>query len=163
SFTAIADGKAITHYDAGFRAIAGGGGKGAGLESEAIRLFEPKAKSDRVFDLAGAKLVAVDPHGRLYAATQHEVYEENARGELSRLARADATTPAPNVDAVRAQTWTTNVQPIFARRCASCHLPGGSSGVDLSTFDAWIGKRALVRKRVVDTRTMPPKGNPIDD
>jgi mono/diheme cytochrome c family protein len=229
-FAAIADGKSITRYDAGFRALAGGDGKGAAMESEAIRFFDPSAKQDLVFDLSGVRLVAVDPHGRLYAATEHELYEENARGELSlryetagsihgltpsgeriwfadggdlgtiepndgvfvtkdlklggdaklapsasgdvwavaggalsRFSRADAAAPAPNVDAVRAQQWTSDVQPVFARRCAACHMPGGASGVDLSTFDAWSAKKALIRKRVVETRSMPPKNSPIDD
>jgi hypothetical protein len=235
SFTAIADGTSITRYDAGFLALAGGGGKGAGMESAAIRMFDPKNKQDRVFDLPGVKLVAVDPHGRLYAATEHEVYEENARGELSlryesetkihgltpsgeriwfadgadlgtiepndgvwithdlklgidaalgpspsgdvwtlaggavsRFSRSDAaatatTATAPNVDAVRAQRWTSDVQPIFAKRCAACHMPGGASGIDLSTFDAWSAKTAIIRKRVVEMRSMPPKGSPMDD
>jgi len=235
-FVAIADGKAITRYQAGFLSIAGGGGKGAAMGSEAIRLFDPRAKQDRVFDLPDVRRVAVDPHGVLYAATDHAVYEENARGELSlryeseaaihgltpagdrrvwfadgsdlgvleapsegstggvfvtqgtklppdatlapspsgdvwviakgalsRYARSDAAAPAPNVDAVRAQTWSSAVQPIFAKRCAGCHMPGGASGIDLSTLDAWSAKRAVIRKRVVDTRTMPPKGSPIDD
>lgn len=235
-FIAISDGKSIVRHDVPFVAIAGGGGKGAAIGGEAVRLFDPIAGSDRSFTIDGARFVAVDAHGRLYVATEREVYEEDARGELSlryettdaavhglvvsgervwfadgndlgvlepptesnaggasithdfklgidaklepassgevwaiangaltRWARADVPSATPGVDAIRARTWSTNVQPIFARRCSGCHTPGGASGIDLSTLDRWNEKRALIRKRVVDTRTMPPQGNPIDD
>lgn len=54
------------------------------------------------------------------------------------------------------QTWSTWVKPIFDRNCAACHLPGGTSGIDLSTFDAWNTMRANLMRRVIVERTMPP-------
>jgi hypothetical protein len=56
--------------------------------------------------------------------------------------------------------WDKTVRPIFLRVCASCHAPGGSSGVDLSSAGAWRSSRAEIRERVVTARSMPPAGAP---
>jgi mono/diheme cytochrome c family protein len=61
----------------------------------------------------------------------------------------------------RAALWVSNIAPIFARVCAACHEPGGVSGVDLSSADAWEAERAEIRERVVNTRTMPPQGHDL--
>ena len=228
TFAAIADGKIVTRFDAAFLGLAGGGGKAAALFDGGVRMLDPATKADRLFALAGVRLVTLDTHGRLFAATDHEVYEENARGELSlryetsgatihgltasgdrvwfadggelgvidpdgvavtrdlhladdarlspstadvwaiaggalrRFARDEASA-SPQTEAARAQTWTMQVQPVFARACSACHQPGGSSGVDLSTFDRWRSARDKVRRRVIETRSMPPQGHPIND
>jgi mono/diheme cytochrome c family protein len=56
--------------------------------------------------------------------------------------------------------WKKNVLPIFTRLCALCHLPGGSAGIDYSTYRSWANSRALMQKRVVDGKPspMPPAG-----
>jgi mono/diheme cytochrome c family protein len=77
-------------------------------------------------------------------------------GKLARYAVTAATGAAP-------ASWTASVAPVFARVCAHCHLPDGSSGVDLSTEALWAGERAEVRKRVVVQRTMPPAGTAMSD
>jgi hypothetical protein len=60
-------------------------------------------------------------------------------------------------------SWVNTIRPVFARACASCHLPGGEANVDLSTFDAWDSRRMLIYQRVVVDHSMPPAGNPITD
>lgn len=60
-------------------------------------------------------------------------------------------------------TWATVLEPIFARDCASCHRPGGMSGTDLSSADAWRAKRSAIEARVVVQRQMPPEGHSISD
>ena len=59
--------------------------------------------------------------------------------------------------------WEKNVQPIFAHRCTPCHAPGGSSGFDLSTYDAWVAKRSVIHERVTVKKTMPPSGVTLED
>ena len=56
--------------------------------------------------------------------------------------------------------WRRNVQPIFSRLCATCHLPGGSSGIDLSTYALWAARRSRMVVRVLDGKPtpMPPAG-----
>lgn len=56
--------------------------------------------------------------------------------------------------------WRRNAQPIFARLCATCHLPGGSSGINLSTYATWAARRAYIAQRVLQGRPspMPPAG-----
>jgi hypothetical protein len=59
--------------------------------------------------------------------------------------------------------WNNTVRPVFARACASCHLPGGTANIDLSTYASWQARRALIKQRVVVDHSMPPAGNPISD
>ncbi len=56
--------------------------------------------------------------------------------------------------------WRRNAQPIFTRLCATCHLPGGSSGIDMSTYQTWASKRDRIIIRVLDGKPtpMPPAG-----
>ena len=59
--------------------------------------------------------------------------------------------------------WQHDVQPVFARVCAHCHLPGGSADVDLSTAAAWTSEHDELVRRVIATRTMPPAGTPFSE
>ena len=52
---------------------------------------------------------------------------------------------------------------MFARACGACHGAGGSSGIDLSTFEAWESHRAPLRLRVVEARDMPPRDQPLSE
>lgn len=56
--------------------------------------------------------------------------------------------------------WQQSVLPVFARVCSACHLPGGSSGIPLASFEQWQEKRALIGQRVVQglPKPMPPEG-----
>jgi mono/diheme cytochrome c family protein len=51
---------------------------------------------------------------------------------------------------------------VFTRVCSQCHLPGGSAGIDLSFYGAWVERRAQIGKSVVDRAqpVMPPSGAP---
>jgi mono/diheme cytochrome c family protein len=60
-------------------------------------------------------------------------------------------------------TWQSDVQPVFARVCAHCHLPGGSAGIDLSSAATWHAERDELRRRVLVTSTMPPAGTDLTD
>lgn len=56
--------------------------------------------------------------------------------------------------------WQKTVLPIFTRLCSLCHLPGGTSGIDLSTYPHWVSRRALINQRVIVGKPspMPPAG-----
>lgn len=56
--------------------------------------------------------------------------------------------------------WKATVLPVFTRTCSLCHLPMGSSGIDLSTYKTWASRRALMNQRVVlgKPTPMPPNG-----
>jgi len=57
--------------------------------------------------------------------------------------------------------WEETVRPVFSRRCTPCHLPGGTAGIDLSTYASWVMRRASVRTQVFDTGAMPPNPPPL--
>lgn len=59
--------------------------------------------------------------------------------------------------------WDETIAPVFQRSCSACHLPGGSSGLDLSTREAWALRRAPIRQRVIVDRSMPPAGHALAD
>jgi cbb3-type cytochrome c oxidase subunit III len=58
--------------------------------------------------------------------------------------------------------WRAQVQPIFVKVCAHCHLPGGDADIDLSTAPAWTAEHDELVRRVITTRTMPPAGTTLD-
>lgn len=107
---------------------------------------------DRVAETTGLRIA---PDARLAPSGSGDVWVL-ARGALQRFARAEPETAL----AVR---WSATLAPIFARACASCHQPGGVSGTDLSTAEAWHSERGEIRDRVVKTRTMPPEGHALSD
>lgn len=51
--------------------------------------------------------------------------------------------------------WRKTVQPVYARVCSDCHAPGGTSGIDLSSYNAWLARRSLIYDRVVVKKNMP--------
>jgi mono/diheme cytochrome c family protein len=63
--------------------------------------------------------------------------------------------------------WNKSVQPVFARSCTPCHLPDGSAGTDLTTYERWDKKRPKIRTKVfgdgIEKATMPPVGYPLTD
>ncbi len=78
-------------------------------------------------------------------------------GALTRYAIGESPNTAARV------RWEDAAQPVFGRVCSKCHASDGTSGVDLSTSDAWRKKRDLIRQRVLVDRDMPPKEQPIAD
>jgi hypothetical protein len=105
----------------------------------------------RVAETNGAHIAA---DAKLAASTTGDVWVLSG-GALSRFARVD---PEPDL----AREWQGKLSGVFARACASCHLPNGPSGVDLSTAEAWHSHRSLIRDRVVVSHTMPPQGRSLD-
>lgn len=76
-----------------------------------------------------------------------------ASGKLLRYAEASAAGEDE-------EQWKKTVLPVFSRLCSLCHLPRGSSGIDLSTYKAWASRRALMTQRVLQGKPtpMPPAG-----
>jgi mono/diheme cytochrome c family protein len=109
-------------------------------------------EADRISETNGATIksdasLAPSPSGDVWVI---------AGGGLQRFMRAEAE----HALAVR---WNEALGAVFARSCSACHLPGGASGTDLSSPEAWESKRAEIHTRVVVSRTMPPEGHPLSD
>jgi len=121
------------------------------------------AAGSRLWILGDAALYALDgsvlrratldvPHGaHLFASTGGDAWLAS-HGSVTR-ASLDTATDDP--------AWRAQIQPVFARVCAHCHLPGGSAGIDLSTAASWHADHDELVRRVVVTRTMPPAGTDL--
>jgi hypothetical protein len=109
-------------------------------------------EGDRVAETSGARIPA---DARLAPSATGDVWVLGGDG-LRRYARVE---PEPSL----AVSWSSSLAPIFARSCASCHLPGGISGTDLSTAEAWESEKQTIAERVVARRSMPPEGHPLSD
>jgi len=107
---------------------------------------------ERVAETSG---VHVAPDARLASSPSGDVWVLSS-GVLQRFARTEPETAL-------GVTWSATLAPIFARSCSSCHLPGGASGVDLSTAEGWQSERGAIHARVVASKTMPPEGHPLPD
>ena len=107
------------------------------------------------FDGAGLVRTAtvVPPAARLFGARDGGIWI------------ADGTHLAAHATVARAEDprWRTEVEPVFQRVCAHCHLPGGSADLDLSSAAAWTAERGEITRRVLVTRTMPPAGTDLSD
>jgi mono/diheme cytochrome c family protein len=108
-----------------------------------------------LYALDGATLrraaITISPHATLFGAPNGDAFLA-ADGRVERISiDAPADDPA----------WRADVQPVFARVCAHCHLPGGDAGIDLSTPAAWRADHGELVRRVLVTRTMPPAGTDL--
>ena len=128
----------------------------------------------RIWFAAGDELGVVDStasearsaiavtHGTQLAATAQLIGSATGdvwvltAGQLRRFGRDDAALHP-------SERWAQLVAPVFARACTACHLPDGRAGIDLSTPAAWDARRALIRERVIDKRSMPPAGSPLSE
>lgn len=55
------------------------------------------------------------------------------------------------------RSWAEDIEPISEDACVTCHSSGGDAEeFPLETYDDWLARAADVRKRVVETQTMPP-------
>jgi hypothetical protein len=59
--------------------------------------------------------------------------------------------------------WQKTVRPIFERSCSGCHLPGGTAGFTLASYDDWVSRRDTIKDRVVVQKNMPPAGTFLAD
>lgn len=102
--------------------------------------------------LHGSSSAAVVPEGgRLVGSPSGDVWVLGG----PQLARLGERAPGGGDE----DRWRRSMLPIFQRVCRSCHLPSGSVSIDLSTYEQWRSRRALIKQRVVDqTPTpMPPQ------
>jgi len=218
---AIADSTSVLRYElTGFRTFVGGGGRGVALFDDAMRVMDPAHQHDAIYRLEGARHVAIDESGRLFAATTHALYAEDDRGRLALRYLADGVEitglvasgkrvwfaegselgviEGDRIEASKAASipknarlhpsnsgdvwtvasgtlarhsrevaasdpWTRDIAPVFARACSKCHQKNGPAGVDLSTRAAWEKKRSDIKVRVLEERSMPPKGAVLEE
>lgn len=110
---------------------------GVGTE---LGLYDGLVRLTRGADLPPDARLVGSPGGTVWALS---------RGRLTQYATSEGVTD----DQIE---WERTVRPVFARRCAACHLPGGSANLDLTAYAAWSTRRPSVRQRAVIERTMPP-------
>jgi mono/diheme cytochrome c family protein len=113
----------------------------------------------RLWLVAGGALGAVEGDA-LAVADEVRVPAEaslrpSASGDVWVLGPATLERYGPD-DSPDRRLWEETVRPVFARRCTPCHQPGGTANVDLSTYAAWVMRRASVRTQVLDLGAMPP-------
>ena len=109
--------------------------------------------SGALYALDGTSLrqaqVAIPRGARLFASTTGDAW----LASTGALVRASLDVDDPS--------WRAQIQPVFTRVCAHCHLPGGSAGVDLSTAASWHADRDELERRVLVTGSMPPAGTEL--
>ncbi len=55
------------------------------------------------------------------------------------------------------RSWATDIAPLSAEACLSCHAPGGDAEkFPLENYEQWLVSAADIRIRVIETETMPP-------
>ncbi len=108
-----------------------------------------------VFDGAGLVRTAtpVPPAARLWGARDGAIWIADDKQLASHALEQRVEDPR----------WRAEIEPVFQRVCAHCHLPGGSADADLSTAAAWLADRNEIDRRVIVTRTMPPAGTDLSD
>ena len=136
AYTAVAPISALA--SAGARFWFSAGGRLGAVERGAIQRTAAAAVP------ADARLVG-SPSGDVWALTS---------GTLRRFTSAGASDFA---------VWQQTVMPVFARVCSSCHLPSGTAGVDLASYQRWKEKKRLIYERVVEQRPspMPPQASGV--
>ena len=138
----------------GVERIAVASGRVAIALADRIELWDLATLTRRRFAVHAQTVAFHD--ASLVATSGTAVYVEKG-GDLvlAKIVIAAAPTDDPQ--------WRADVAPVFARVCAHCHLPGGDAGVDLSTPAAWTTERDELRRRLFETRTMPPAGTELTD
>jgi hypothetical protein len=140
-------------WDAGARAVkalsGAGGGVWLSVDTE-LALY----KDGKIALTSGA---AIAPDANISGSPSGDVWIV-AGGVLQRF---QAQTGASGDEVL----WSSSVRPVYASICNNCHSAPGtagkdSSGVDLSTYDAWNARRDKIYKRVVEqagtATAMPP-------
>lgn len=51
--------------------------------------------------------------------------------------------------------WRRSMLPIFNRICRSCHLASGTASIDLSKYEQWATRRAMIKQRLIDQQPTP--------
>jgi mono/diheme cytochrome c family protein len=144
----LSSGSAVRLYDVGARTIHQLGAAGSAV----WLVVGTDLARFSAWQLAIGTGPTLAPDARLVPSPSGDVWVMSG-GQLQRWSVA-----APMVDGDEA-TWTATVEPVYAAVCSNCHSPAGSgkssSNIDLSTYDAWKGRRPQVYARVVGQAGTP--------
>jgi hypothetical protein len=138
--------------DATLHGLVGSAVRAWAIDGDALATFE--AGADGALTVRATTAAAAPADARLFGSASGDVWTVSSHGVARIRARRASQT---------ASLWEHDVAPIFHRVCATCHEAGGDGGVELATESQWIGKRDVIRARVVDKRNMPPRGFSITD
>lgn len=145
-----------------------GGGLVLRYKSAGAKLHQLVASDVRVWFLEGSELGALESDA-VYVSKGAGI------GDTAKLLGSPSgdvwTVDGPKLTRYAAETgdsedrkgWDENVQPIYIQACTPCHAPGGSSGIDLSTYGSWVARRAQIEDAVMIKKTMPPQGIEFSD
>lgn len=145
-----------------------GGGLVLRYKAEGKKLRELAASDVRIWFIENGELGALEAdavyvtEGTAIADTAHLLGSPSGdvwvvdSGKLTRFA-------AETGDSQDRKVWEESVQPIYVQACTPCHAPGGSSGIDLSTYGAWVARRPQLEDAVIAKKTMPPQGIGFSD
>jgi mono/diheme cytochrome c family protein len=128
------------------------------LERDDVTFGALASSGSRVWFVAGTELWALEADVARRAPTA--IVEDGAA--LGASSSGDVWLLGASMERYRPQAspaedaWLEAVQPSFQRVCAACHVPGGSAGIDLSSYAAWDARRDVIRQRVVVDGSMPP-------
>lgn len=103
--------------------------------------------------LAKSSGAALDPGVKLFGAPNGDLWL--AATSLRRVSYGTASAALAD--------WTATMQPIYAKVCSGCHAPGGTAGLDLSSYAGWVKNRTRIQQAVVVDKTMPPKSRTFSD
>ncbi|MFO0554459.1 MAG: hypothetical protein U0271_39115 [Polyangiaceae bacterium] len=146
---------------------------GVGLRLEGVRPNERSVETERSFLVRasdGAESIEADLDGVAVPLAFDD--ESGALGGTATLeslgwhaltvksgdaTRTIALKRAPDVE----RSFATDIAPIYAANCAGagCHVAGGESPPDLSTYEAWVARAEKIRARVIEGKNMPPAAN----
>lgn len=139
------------------------GGLALRYESKAAALHGLATSAGRVYIADGAEILMLE--AGVLSGTKGAALPETATligspsGDVWTLSGGELSKLAPQVgDEDDRLLWETKVQPVYLDSCTPCHAPGGSAGIELSTYNAWVARRAKIKERVVEQKTMPPSG-----
>ena len=151
----VNNGAASLVYDAGSRTV-------HELASSGARVWFAVDGDLGVVEAGAVSLASggtLAPDARLVGSRSGDVWAI-AGGQLLRFS-TQAQAGGPGNDEA---TWTANIQPIYAAICSNCHSPPGSgkdsSGIDLSTYAAWVARKSKIHTRVVDQAGTPTQMPP---
>lgn len=150
----VSDGATVTRFDEALTAIAGGGGRVAGVAADgSVHLLDPRAMTRAIYPLTDAVGVAFGLDGKLVVASRHALYREGEQGLVLLYADPGASYRAPVASA--GWIWIADGGELVGLDGSGVHrtqglgLVGGAQLVGSSSGDAWaVAGGALSRYAV---------------
>jgi mono/diheme cytochrome c family protein len=159
---AVADGMTVRRFMEGpFTAFAAGSNRFAGAGMDRVRVLDAATGTLRTWNLPGASAVAVDPAGRVLAASGAVLWAEGANGVLAAVYRAPA--PIRSMTRSGARVWFAAGTELGVWVMGRPAITGGAMvPMDGRLFAAtsdevWVLTNGAPRRFAVDTGMQTPE------